>query len=126
MSSRRSTILEGAVFSIRSLASFLLWLGRTISHDPASLWPPAFHQPWMSTSIHKFWSFRWRQTLRYRFITLGARPDGMLLRKPGAIMGAFAVSAVSEHHRCLVHSTNVSGLFVFFQKGMEQRVTFVS
>jgi hypothetical protein len=51
----------------------------------------------MSTSIRDFWSFRWHQLLRPIFIFFGARPGGALLGKPGAVMGAFAVSAIVHH-----------------------------
>ena len=72
-------------------------VGRIILRHPASLWPRAFHRPWMSTSIHEFWSFRWHQFLRHFFITFGARPGGILFGKPGVFMGAFAVSAIVHH-----------------------------
>jgi len=72
-------------------------VGRIILRQPASLWPRAFHRPWMSSSIHEFWSFRWHQFLRHFFITFGARPGGMLCGKPGAFMGAFAASAFLHH-----------------------------
>jgi len=72
-------------------------VGRIVLRQPASLWPPAFHRPWLSTSIHEFWSFRWHQFLRHLCITFGARPGGMLFGKPGAFIGAFAVSAFLHH-----------------------------
>ncbi|KAH9978699.1 hypothetical protein BGW80DRAFT_1530441 [Lactifluus volemus] len=64
---------------------------------PASHWPPFLRRPWMSTSIREFWSYRWHQALRHLFTVLGARPGGALLGLPGAIMGAFGVSAVLHH-----------------------------
>ncbi|KAI0291690.1 hypothetical protein BC826DRAFT_1105826 [Russula brevipes] len=75
-------------------------VGRIVFRHPASLWPRIFNKPWMSTSIHEFWSVRWHQLLRHLFITFGARPGGMLFGKPGALIGAFAVSAFI-HHVCL-------------------------
>jgi len=72
-------------------------VGRIIFRQPASLSPPLFHRPWMSTSLHDFWSFRWHQLLRPIFIFFGARPGGALLGKPGAVMGAFGVSAIVHH-----------------------------
>jgi len=51
----------------------------------------------MSTSIQEAWNFRWHQLYRHLFIVFGARPGGTLFGKPGAVMGAFAVSAVLHH-----------------------------
>jgi hypothetical protein len=75
-------------------------VGRIVFRQPASLWPRVSNKPWMSTSIHEFWSVRWHQLLRHLFVTFGARPGGMLFGKPGAFIGAFAVSAIL-HHVCL-------------------------
>ncbi|KAI0256027.1 hypothetical protein BJV78DRAFT_1150871 [Lactifluus subvellereus] len=72
-------------------------IGRILFRQPASQWPPLMHRPWMSTSIREFWSYRWHQALRHYFIVFGARPCGALLGLPGAIMGAFGVSAVLHH-----------------------------
>jgi len=51
----------------------------------------------MSTSIQDFWSFRWHQLPRHDFIVFGARPGGALFGRPGAVMGAFTVSAILHH-----------------------------
>jgi hypothetical protein len=72
-------------------------IGRIVFRQPASAWPRLFHRPWTSTSIQEFWSFRWHQILRHLFIMFGARPGGALYGKPGALMGAFAVSAILHH-----------------------------
>ena len=71
--------------------------GRVVLRQPASDWPPVSHRPWLSTSLHEFWSFRWHQLFRHIFIVFGARPGGALLGRPGALMGAFAASAVFHH-----------------------------
>ena len=72
-------------------------VGRTVFRQPASVWPRAFNRPWMSTSIQEFWGFRWHQFMRHHFIMFGARPGGTLFGKPGAVMGAFALSAILHH-----------------------------
>ena len=72
-------------------------IGRLVFRQSASQWPPFMRRPWMSTSIREFWSYRWHQALRHFFIVFGARPGGALLGAPGAVMGAFAVSAVLHH-----------------------------
>jgi hypothetical protein len=72
-------------------------VGRVVLRQPASHWPPVSHRPWLSTSIHEFWSVRWHQLFRHLFIVFGARPGGALLGRPGALMGAFAVSAALHH-----------------------------
>ncbi|KAI0255101.1 hypothetical protein BJV78DRAFT_1120236 [Lactifluus subvellereus] len=78
-------------------------IGRIILRQPAWQWPRLTHRPWMATSIQEFWSFRWHQSLRHFFIIFGARPGGALLGKPGAVMGAFTVSA-------FIHYIGVWGL----------------
>jgi len=72
-------------------------IGRTVFRQPASAWPRLFHRPWMATSIQEVWTFRWHQLLRHFFIVFGARPVGALFGKPGALIGAFAVSAILHH-----------------------------
>ena len=72
-------------------------VGRVVLRQPASYWPPISHRPWLSTSVHEYWSFRWHQLFRHLFIVFGARPGGALLGRPGALIGAFAVSSVFHH-----------------------------
>jgi Membrane bound O-acyl transferase family len=72
-------------------------IGRIVFRQPASHWPPFMRRPWMSTSLREFWSYRWHQALRHVFTVFGARPGGALLGLPGAVMGAFGVSAVLHH-----------------------------
>jgi hypothetical protein len=69
-------------------------IGRTLLRQSAWQWPPIFNRPWMSTSIRELWGFRWHQMFRYAFVTFGSRPVGALLGRAGALMGAFAISAV--------------------------------
>ncbi|KAH9058078.1 hypothetical protein EDB87DRAFT_962841 [Lactarius vividus] len=72
-------------------------IGRIVCRQPASHWPPISHRPWLSTSLHEFWSYRWHQLFRHIFVTFGARPAGALLGQPGSLIGAFAVSAAMHH-----------------------------
>jgi Membrane bound O-acyl transferase family len=69
-------------------------IGRILLRQSAWQWPPISNRPWMSTSITELWSFRWHQMFRYVFVTFGSRPGGALLGRAGALMGAFAMSAV--------------------------------
>ena len=69
-------------------------VGRVVLRQPAWQWPPLSDRPWASTSITDFWSFRWHQFFRHLFVVFGARPGGALLGRPGALIGAFTVSAV--------------------------------
>ena len=82
---------------LNSLYRIPACIGRTIFRQPASVWPHFFHRPWMSTSIQEVWAFRWHQLFRHHFIVFGARPGGALFGKPGALVGAFAVSSVLHH-----------------------------
>ena len=67
-------------------------VGRILLRQPATHWPPFFHQPWMATSMREFWGDRWHQFFRHFFVVFGARPGRALLGQPGAVMGAFAMS----------------------------------
>jgi len=72
-------------------------VGRIVFRQPASAWPRLFHRPWLSTSLEEFWGVRWHQLGRHLFVVFGARPVGALFGRPGAVMGAFAVSAVIHY-----------------------------
>jgi len=82
---------------VETLYRIGMLVGMVFLRQPASDWPPVSHRPWLSTSINEYWSFRWHQLFRHVFVTFGARPGGALLGRPGAIMGAFTVSAVLHH-----------------------------
>jgi len=82
---------------LNSLYYILACIGRIIFRQPASAWPRLFHRPWMATSIQDVWTFRWHQIFRHFFIVFGARPGGALFGKPGALVGAFAVSSILHH-----------------------------
>ena len=82
---------------VDSLYHIATLIGRIILRQPASQWPRLFHRPWMATSIQEFWCFRWHQLFRHFFIVFGARPVGAFLGRPGAVMGAFTVSAIMHH-----------------------------
>jgi hypothetical protein len=85
-------------------------IGRILLRQPAWRWPPYFEHPWASTSLADFWSFRWHQTFRYPFVEVGSRPGGAKLGRPGALLGAFALSGA-------LHDFGMWGL----GKGMEPR-----
>ncbi len=72
-------------------------VGRVLLRQPATDWPAVSARPWTATSIADFWSARWHQILRHLFIAFGARPGGALLGRPGALLGAFGVSAVLHY-----------------------------
>ncbi|KAI9435071.1 hypothetical protein H4582DRAFT_2100529 [Lactarius indigo] len=84
-------------FLADSVYHMAVLVGRVVFRQPASHWPPLSDSPWLSTSLHDFWSSRWHQLFRHLFITFGARPGVALLGRPGAPIGAFAVSAVLHH-----------------------------
>ena len=101
-------VMVYTIVDIVYLASALI--GRILLRQPAWRWPPLFERPWTSTSLADFWSFRWHQTFRYVFVVLGSRPGGAKLGRPGALLGAFAVSGA-------LHDIGMWGL----GKGMEFR-----
>lgn len=69
-----------------------LFLGYSTSE-----WPPISDRPWLSTSLADFWGNRWHHFFRRIFTTIGARPLLPILGKPGAVMGAFTLSAFIHH-----------------------------
>jgi|SRR6266478_2522626 len=69
-------------------------IGRILLRQSAWQWPPLSNRPWTSTSITDFWSCRWHQIFRHVFVVFGLRPGAALLGRPGALVGAFTVSAV--------------------------------
>ncbi|KAH9030384.1 hypothetical protein EDB84DRAFT_1669690 [Lactarius hengduanensis] len=97
-------------------------IGRLVCRQPGSHWPPISHRPWLSTSLHEFWSYRWHQLPRHIFVTFGARPGGALLGQPGALMGAFAVSAVLHHFAMWGIGNGSEFSTVGFKKVMGMRV----
>ncbi|KAI0303620.1 hypothetical protein B0F90DRAFT_1815930 [Multifurca ochricompacta] len=101
---------------IDSMYHIATLIGRIILRQPASHWPPNSHRPWLSTSIHEFWSFRWHQFFRHFFITFGARPGGALLGQPGALIGAFTISATIHYLGMwgLGHGTDFIAAGIFF------------
>jgi len=78
-------------------------IGRILLQQSAWQWPPVSNRPWMSTSVTQFWSFRWHQVFRHMFVVFGSRPGQVLLGRPGALVGAFAVSG-------LMHDLGMWGL----------------
>ncbi|KAI9445222.1 hypothetical protein H4582DRAFT_1914079 [Lactarius indigo] len=72
-------------------------VGRGLLRQPAADWPAVSARPWTATSIADFWSFRWHQFLRHTFIKFGARPGGALFGRPGALLGAFGLSALLHY-----------------------------
>ena len=104
-------------------------IGRIILRQPASQWPRLFHQPWTATSIQEFWGIRWHQLFRHHFIVLGARPGGTLLGRPGAIMGAFTVSAIMHYImlwglRRGSEFTSIGGFYLLMGLGLIMEETF--
>ncbi|KAI0266911.1 hypothetical protein BGY98DRAFT_1148178 [Russula aff. rugulosa BPL654] len=62
-------------------------IGRILLRQLAWRWPALTHRQWTSTSMTEF---RWHQIFRYIYVVFGAA----LFRRPGALVGAFAVSGV--------------------------------
>ncbi|KAI0297625.1 hypothetical protein B0F90DRAFT_1634028 [Multifurca ochricompacta] len=115
--------------SVDSMYHLATLIGRIILRQPASQWPPISRRPWMATSIQEFWGFRWHQFFRHFFITFGARPGGALLGQPGALIGAFTISAVIHHVGLwgVGQGTEFSsggGFFVFMGLGAAMEAAF--
>jgi hypothetical protein len=82
------TVTVDVAYHIATLA------GRILLQQSAWQWPPLFDRPWTSTSITDCWGLRWHQLFRHVFVVFGSQPGQALLGRPGALMGAFAVSGV--------------------------------
>ncbi|KAI0267677.1 hypothetical protein BC834DRAFT_822135 [Gloeopeniophorella convolvens] len=118
------TLCGGVVVYTTVDAMYLISMlvGRVLLRQPASQWPRLANRPWLATSITEFWSFRWHQSFRHTFTVFGARPGGALFGRPGALFGAFAVSAVMHDVGMwgLGHGTEfrtAGGFFVFMGVG---------
>ncbi|EIW84613.1 hypothetical protein CONPUDRAFT_96921 [Coniophora puteana RWD-64-598 SS2] len=83
--------------------------------DPAQ-WPPAFDEPWRSTSLREFWGRRWHQLLRQVFLVAGSYPlafigrtlAGRTGKRMGYVLGAFGASGVYHYVGLLSLSADVS------------------
>ncbi|KAF5327767.1 hypothetical protein D9619_004551 [Psilocybe cf. subviscida] len=61
-------------------------------------WPPLFAQPWFSTSLNEFWSYRWHQLFRDNFISFGGLPVAFLTgSRSGALLGSFLASGLLHY-----------------------------
>jgi len=81
-------------YSLQALFFFFCFLAVAIFRQPPALWPPIFDKPWLSTSLHQFWSLRWHQFFRDNFINFGGRPLYFLIGRVGAVLGAFLASGI--------------------------------
>ncbi|KAH9001034.1 hypothetical protein EDB92DRAFT_2057256 [Lactarius akahatsu] len=103
--------------------------GRVVCRQPASHWPPVSNRPWVSTSLHEFWSTRWHQLFRHLFVTFGARPGAALLGRPGALICGFAVSGVMHNYAAWGTGYgsdffSVGGFFILMGAGVAMEVAF--
>ncbi|THH20116.1 hypothetical protein EW146_g1211 [Bondarzewia mesenterica] len=69
-------------------------------HSP-SAWPPLMDNPWISTSLHEFWSKRWHQTLRQTFLVYGGIPGRAIAGDLGLLLGTFIASGL--YHECSIY-----------------------
>ncbi|KAF6757423.1 hypothetical protein DFP72DRAFT_891115 [Ephemerocybe angulata] len=67
-------------------------------------WPPLMDNPWISESMHEFWSKRWHQLLRQTFLVFGGYPGEWIAGKFGMVFGAFLASGL--FHECAMYSMN--------------------
>ncbi|KAI0267189.1 hypothetical protein BGY98DRAFT_1084902 [Russula aff. rugulosa BPL654] len=90
------TVLGGVVVFVTVDVAYHIatLVGRILLRQSTWQWPPLFDRPWTSTSITDCWSFRWHQLFRHEFVVFGSQPGRALLGRPGAVVGAFAVSGV--------------------------------
>lgn len=58
-----------------------------------SQWPPSFDQPWLATSLTRFWARGWHQCVREWLVAIGIRPLEPVLGSHAPI-GAFVLSAI--------------------------------
>jgi len=82
------------IYSTTSLLFIALF-----GHD-ASSWPPVVDKPWLASSLHEFWAFRWHQLLRQTFFIGGGYPLQYIfgfnrtLSQVGLVMGTFIASGL--------------------------------
>jgi hypothetical protein len=85
-------------FAINSVYLVLTFPAILIFRQSPEDWPPLFAQPWLSTSLNEFWSFRWHQLFRDNFISLGGLPIAFLTgSRSGALLGSFCASGLLHY-----------------------------
>ena len=62
-------------------------------NEPTS-WPPILDNPWISDSMHSFWSRRWHQFFRHAFLIYGGYPGHKIGGNLGMIFGTFLASGL--------------------------------
>lgn len=70
------------------------FIGVTIFQQDPAQWPPVFNEPWKSTSLHDFWTYRWHQLMRRSFIVLGGWPLGFVFGRVGYVLGSYLASGI--------------------------------
>lgn len=88
------SIMHGTIQTTYSLATLV---GTLVFQQVPSLWPPAFDNPWLSSSVTKGWAKRWHQLFRDVCISLGGKPIFVLFGRGGSVLGTFLISAVLHH-----------------------------
>jgi len=74
----------------------------SLLHSSPSSWPPVMDNPWVSCSMHEFWSKRWHQSLRQTFLIFGGYPGKWIGGNLGMLFGAFVASGL--FHECAMYS----------------------
>lgn len=72
-----------------------------LDSSPTS-WPPVVDNPWISDSMHVFWSKRWHQLFRQTFLVLGGYPGQWIAGDLGLPIGTFVASGL--YHECAMYT----------------------
>jgi hypothetical protein len=94
------SILTGftTYFAIESMYLVLTFPAILLFRQSPEDWPPLFAQPWLSTSLNEFWSYRWHQLFRDNFVSFGGLPIAFVTgSRSGALLGSFFTSGLLHY-----------------------------
>ncbi|TFK28057.1 hypothetical protein FA15DRAFT_665836 [Coprinopsis marcescibilis] len=97
-------ILTGAAIlsGFHMVYDLITFVAVTLFGSSPRSWPPVMDNPWISQSMHEFWSKRWHQVLRQTFLVFGGYPGKWIAGKVGMVFGAFIASGL--FHECAMYS----------------------
>lgn len=85
-----------------------------LRHNPTS-WPPLFDDPWLSVSLHEFWSKRWHQLLRQTFLVMGGYPLAFIFSLPfGGPRSRTSMASTARMAGFILGTFTASGLFHYW------------
>jgi hypothetical protein len=86
----------------RMIYDLVTLLAVSLLNSSPTSWPPVLDDPFISDSMHVFWSKRWHQLLRQTFFVLGGYPGKWIAGDIGMMFGTFIASGL--YHECAMYA----------------------